>query len=684
MSLGAKDEIFSGKAWDDLANLNGRFADKVKAEFPNLGTFCLSVVDEADATALVQCVMTGILKQEEIHKLASGVWAWCLRYRSLQGHLIKSIRAAVEGGPYVKALPRPDAAETFQGLVNNNPLLGLSVLERQLKQNKQLRTTVNKQAKEEAMKQKWVLRLAAYLVAAGLPSISRIQAMDDSAAAWVRAFGSRRGSTLKNRALAWEPFFRWLEQAEGRTWPSGANSVLQYLQERFNGGTLRKTTPSAFLASLYLLEQVGQVATEHRLSTDALVDAAVKSWSSELEAGAKPVRKAPQFTVAILLALEMTLARATVESGLRYACFMVLIMIWSALRCDDLQNIDSASVTLSQLGLKFNILRAKTSGPGKKQGTLQGFVLRGVSLSGYDWLAAGTALLQSDEFKFPRDFLCVHLDDTWQVASRDFLEPEGVAALVRAVLRSLHSPKRVDDKWGLSKTVHLVPENLVTFWSGHSPRHVLPSLAAAVGVPEERINFLGRWAAARSASSTYVLTSRQVVHQIQAQICRALLEGEPAPGLVEEELFQQMQQHVASKGGDGSQAAYGHQVLSWSTQSSSWSLRSKFPAISVDPTILKQALDAPPSLEAPGGEMPDGEVADEAPYFVTVSRSGFRRLHVSKACAVRQERCLEWIPVRIVTADCADAICKLCKPKMNTTSAESSPSASDSEEGGAA
>ena len=146
MSLGAKDEIFSGKAWDDLANLNGRFADKVKSEFPNLGTFCLSVVDEADATALVQCVMTGILKQEEVHKLASGLWAWCLRYRSLQGHLIRSIRAAVESGPYVKALPRPDAAETFQGLVNNNLLLGLSVLERQLKQNKQLRTTVNKQA----------------------------------------------------------------------------------------------------------------------------------------------------------------------------------------------------------------------------------------------------------------------------------------------------------------------------------------------------------------------------------------------------------------------------------------------------------------------------------------------------------------------------------------------------------
>ena len=57
---------------------------------------------------------------------------------------------------------------------------------------------------------------------------------------------------------------------------------------------------------------------------------------------------------------------------------------------------------------------------------------------------------------------------------------------------------------------------------------------------------------------------------------------------------------------------------------------------------------------------------------------------MSKACAVRQERCLEWLPVHIVTADCADAICKLCKPKVSSTNAESSPSASDSGEGGAA
>ena len=217
MALGAENEAFSGKAWDDLVKLSGPFAERVKSAFPNIETFCASIVDEVDAITLVQQVMTGLLKQEDIRILGSNIWIWCCRRQALRGRLLRKIRAAVESGPYLKVPPKVDAAETYQSLVNDNPLLGLAVLEKKLKQNKQLLSVESKQAKEEAMKQKWVLRLTAYLVAAALPSVSRIQAMDDPSSAWLRAFGSRRGSTLKNRALAWEPFFRWVEQAEGRT-----------------------------------------------------------------------------------------------------------------------------------------------------------------------------------------------------------------------------------------------------------------------------------------------------------------------------------------------------------------------------------------------------------------------------------------------------------------------------------
>ena len=664
-------------AWGRLEQLNSIFSSKVRSAFQNPGSFILTLTGEDDTLSLVEGEMVGLLKPDEMQSLAKSVWSWANKFRSAEGRMLRDLHDAVERGPYLVAVPRVDPCSVYQSLISSDPLSGLASLENHLKATKQLQSSTSRQAKEEAVKKKWLLKLTAFMIEARLPAVSRIQALPDPASAWSRAFGSRRGGTLKNRALAWEQFYRWLEQSYGTAWPSGAGVILQYFQERFEGGTLFKTTPPSFLASLMLLEQVGQVTADQRLSTDSLVESAVKSWTTELEQGSRPVRQAPMFTIAILMSLEMTLARTNTDNGLRFACFMVLLMVWGALRCDDLQSIDPATVSFSQLGLKFLLHRTKTSGPGKKQGALQGFVLRGVSLTGYDWLAAGYQVLQLDDYKFPRDFLCVHLDERWQVASRSYLEPEGVASLVRAVLRSLHVPHLKSGTWGLSKTAHLVPQELILFWSGHSPRHVLPSLAAAVGVPQPKIDFLGRWSVAKSASSTYVQTSRQVVHQIQAQICTAILEGCPAPGLVEEELLQQITQFVSAQGGNGNQVAALHSVLSWNSPLGAWSLKGIFPAISVDPQSHARATADASTLQVE----PDN-VTEDAPFFVTVSRSGFRRLHVSHACAVRQERCLEWRPIQIVTTDCADAVCKLCKPKLDASRADSSQSASASESAG--
>ncbi|CAE7708994.1 unnamed protein product [Symbiodinium sp. CCMP2592] len=99
--------------------------------------------------------------------------------------------------------------------------------------------------------------------------------------------------------------------------------------------------------------------------------------------------------------------------------------------------------------------------------------------------------------------------------------------------------------------------------------------------------------------------------------------------------------------------------------------RRKFPAIAVDPGSHQQAVAEPPKDQP----APSPEDAD-APYFVVVSRSGHRRLHMSRTCAVRQERCLETIPLYSITQDSADAICKLCRPRLKEQGAVSSESAS--------
>ena len=43
-------------------------------------------------------------------------------------------------------------------------------------------------------------------------------------------------------------------------------------------------------------------------------------------------KQAPLYTVAILLSAELTLMRLSAPAGLRFACFMLLIMIWGCLR----------------------------------------------------------------------------------------------------------------------------------------------------------------------------------------------------------------------------------------------------------------------------------------------------------------------------------------------------------------
>ena len=148
--------------------------------------------------------------------------------------------------------------------------------------------------------------------------------------------------------------------------------------------------------------------------------------------------------------------------------------------------------------------------------------------------------------------------------------------------------------------------------------------------------------------------------------------GRAETGLIEEELLQDLNEFGVARGLTNGLLVKAHTVLEWDRESQTWSLGGKFPAISVEAASLDRALAEARITEAPH----EAEPVPDAPFFVTVSHSGFRRLHVSRACAVRQERCLEWTPLQQVTAECADAVCKLCKPRLDSLEDISSNSAS--------
>ena len=70
----------------------------------------------------------------------------------------------------------------------------------------------------------------------------------------------------------------------------------------------------------------------------------------------------------------------------------------------------------------------------------------------------------------------------------------------------------------------MLPESMATFFTGHSPRHWAPSVSAAMGVPKEQRDFLGRWQI-QHGSNDYMLTAAQVIHSIQKLMTKGLLEG---------------------------------------------------------------------------------------------------------------------------------------------------------------
>ena len=352
-------------------------------------------------------------------------------------------------------------ADNYESIVSGSPLLGLAALESQLAKKPKTSSTARTDA-EELSKKKWALTLADYIVEAKLPAVDSFNGMTNANTAWSRAFGARRSKTLRNRAEAWKRVREWLVATTGQPWPTTVAVLLQYLEERNEVQPMGKTVPMSIHTTLSLLQLVGQVPMEMR---------SIKSWTSDLSRDATSKKQADLYTVAIALGSELVLGNFTAPVGQRFYAFVLLLLLWGTMRCDDLQNVDPSSLELSQLGLKFILRRTKTSGPGKPVGELHGFVARDTSLSGVGWLKPGTDLLSEDELKFQRDFFAISYGKNWTGPGRDFLEPEGLATMLRTFLQTLPSVTRRGGGLALNQASMLIAPEMASFWTGHSARH---------------------------------------------------------------------------------------------------------------------------------------------------------------------------------------------------------------------
>ena len=155
---------------------------------------------------------------------------------------------------------------------------------------------------------------------------------------------------------------------------------------------------------------------------------------------------------------------------------------------------------------------------------------------------------------------------------------------------------------------------------------------------------------------------------MQTSVSRAILEGTPAPGIMEEEQLNEAQEFFSKRGGPPLQVKKHFQIMTWDVADGAWKLGGVFPLIKMKPEVLARAQGSQ-SVKLVR------EVEDSAattPFFVAISRSGFRRLHMSHSCAVRQERCRETVPLFSMSENCADTVCQRCSPYLEGDSSSSS------------
>ena len=199
---------------------------------------------------------------------------------------------------------------------------------------------------EKAAKKFWGTVLAQILFEAKLP-ICELQAeSEEQRVSYVlRALGTRRSKTLRNRARTWRRARDWFVSVKGHPFPQSNLDVVDYLgfleQEV---GT--KSCVAEFMGSLSVLEDAGQVPVTRQLCKDRLVVAASKSCAADVAEGATGVRQAKPLTIAMLISLELFVISGENPVYARCLMWACLLCVWACMRVSDLQGVDVSRLRL--------------------------------------------------------------------------------------------------------------------------------------------------------------------------------------------------------------------------------------------------------------------------------------------------------------------------------------------------
>ena len=349
-----------------------------------------------------------------------------------------------------------------------------------------------------------------------------------------RVAKGRRSATLRERTRTWLHARKWFLLEYGIPYPADVCHILHYLRDKFDGHCPR-TFFESFRNALRFVEAAAELDESRRLSNHPAIQNSLEEYSLRVS-NSTPLadrerRHARRLVVAVLLSMELCVVNPDNKDYNRGWAWYRLACTWGSARSDDGSWAALSSLQWGKRGMRCKLMKTKTTGPGKKTSILHWYVSADAWLNDPSWCQVGLAIW----FRLnPERKVFAGLPNLENTAMLDHAATYADASSnTRALLSVLQVPQprelsqggRPTDEegryaWDCADLPLLPEKDMLGYWTLHSARNWLPSMAALLGYSRDDTDRLGRWHA--DGSEVYILTQRRLVEKIQGEVAHQL------------------------------------------------------------------------------------------------------------------------------------------------------------------
>lgn len=379
--------------------------------------------------------------------------------------------------------------------------------------------------RDEALRNSWaergvqVLKMTGWLAEEDMEDEQKLRRL------LLRMKRGLRVRTIKLRVLALEKVAQWSKCALDGPFPQCAEEYEDFLIDLSEDPKAGVSTYERSRYAMLNLESAAEKDKEDCFANSDRVKATVKELTrTTASLNSKPKKQAPQILAKLLEALEKIVANEGHKDYTRGYAWLKLVAFWAVLRGKDSNWVCPKSLRWSSAnGLQGEVTQTKTIGPDCKVKSRAILISNDAYLVDRSWLQKGFEIWK----EAPEDrqnFISLptaNCEGFRPVGA----EPHDRAALTRWIYRTALEEVTGDQ----AEEMPEVLDAAARFWTEHSSRATLVSIARALVVPKSLTDRIGWWAVGDSASEEYIRTYRTLTARVQAKAAAFVRRGLARP-----------------------------------------------------------------------------------------------------------------------------------------------------------